>query len=439
MSKSERFSRKAYKKNKKKNRPVKNKNTNEKSALQTEIIKVMNSGKEYGISYKKTKKNIGDGTHKNNISAVNSLFKDIKITNFKEINEQKVMNFFIEQKNKYVDGDISKGGYITNKIKALQRFYDSMKVARGINEDDKKIILKNMEFVNHLNDWKKSEKIVKSKHSSRYLKPNSKQQKLINDRFHYLKNSRPNDKKIQVAAKYHRFSVITSARINQGVNATLKNLEKLEDGRYIYIVGAGEDKTGKPRIKFIDNKNDIKFLDDLVKEAYSRSDKNGNAYLFEVKDRGDNLSRQKIKTYIQEAYRENFKKYYETVEVKVRYQDKLFTVKEDFVPHSSRSISVQREIKSRAVKYNRDPKLFEKDLKEMIAYDISKGEFKNDPRGAIAWGYDKMVKTLGRELTVKEKSMYLTSCSVGHNRIDVMRDHYFSKDMGEWFREKGIK
>src|SRR5690606_27459712 len=98
-----------------------------------EIEKVMNEGRKAGISYKKTNKNIKDSTHKNNISTVNAMFKELKINSFEEINKEKIMGYLEEKKQEYEDGDIKKGGLINNRIKGIQRFYDSVKVARGLS------------------------------------------------------------------------------------------------------------------------------------------------------------------------------------------------------------------------------------------------------------------------------------------------------------------
>lgn len=434
MNKSRYYSKKAYEKKKRE----KKEKIQKENSLRNEIEKIMNEGRKKGISYKKNKKNISDGTHKNNISAVSAFFKELKIYKIEDLNQEKIMDYFEEQKHQYDSGDITKGGFIMNRIKALQRFYDSVKVARGVPEKRKEKFLENADAINDLDDWKKDNKIVKSKSSSRYLKPDSDEQKLINDRFRFLKSRNKKNEEIDVANDFHRFSAATGARIDQGVNSTLENLKKMSDGRYLFIVKEGEDKTNKPRIKFVENKNDIKFLDALVSDAKARADKHGNAYLFEVKKNGDNLSREKIKANIQKVYRENFRIYDQINEKKVRGRNRSYKVTESFVPHSSRSVAIQREIKARTLRYKRSPNRFFRDLKEMIENDNSKALFKKDKRGAIAYGYDQMRRKLKRELTVKERAMYLASCSAGHNRINVMRDHYFSRGMNKWFEEKGI-
>lgn len=435
MNKSRYYSKKAHEKKKRE----KKEKIQKESSMRKEVEKIMNEGRKAGISYKKSAKNVNDGTHQNNISAVSAFLKELEVYKIEDLNHQKIMDYFEEQKYQYDSGDIRKGGFITNRIKALQRFYDSVKVAKGVPEKRKEKFLKSADTINLLHDWKRDNKIVKSKYSSRYLKPDPEHQKLINDRFRFLKSRNKKNEEVNVANDFHRFAAATGARIDQGVNSTLENLKKMSDGRYLFIVNEGEDKTKKPRIKFIENKNDIKFLDALVGDAKSRADKSGNAYLFEVKKNGDNLSRKKIKANIQKVYRENFKIYDRKVDKKVRGRKRTYSVTESFVPHSSRSIAIQKELKMRAVKYKRSPNKFFDDLKEMIDNDNSKPTFNRGKDGAIARGYKEMKRKLGRELTVKERAMYLTSCSAGHNRIDVMRDHYFSKNMKKWFKEKDIK
>jgi hypothetical protein len=448
-SKSQRFSKQAYEKKKRQQREKprqemdlkkleKEKIKEKERKVREDLIRVMNEGRKAGISYKKTKKNINFRTQDNNISAVNSMLRELKIYDLRDITEEKIMNYLEQQKIEYKT-DIKKGGYINNKVKSLQRLLDSVIISKGLELNMKKEVLKNIDFIKNLNHWKNSNKIVKSKKSSHYLKPNSQQQKLINDHFINLKKSRSEDKELDLGYKYHRFAAAVGSRISQGVGASLENIEKLEDGRYIYRVFVREDKTDKPRIKFVENKNDIKFLDRLVSEAELRADKRGFAYLFEVKDEtGNNYSRQHIQKMIQEAYKKNFSKYSQKVKEKVRFRKDFYEVEQNFVPHSSRSIAIQKELKTRYSRYKRDKNRFYKDLQEMVNNDISVGYFKKDLRGSIIYGYESMVKKKGRDLSLKEMSMYLTSCSCGHNRIDVMRDHYFSKDMNDWFRRKEI-
>lgn len=399
-----------------------------------------------------------------------SFFKELGVSDLKEITPQLIENYVQKEielfktpiivehngvkEEIYPKEHLEAAERLNNNLSALKSFQLGIETTNVLGVNAKKSV--DFGDIQKFRDMATEAKVFRAKGGSSWLNPDNRQCRTLKDRLNKeaAETKNPLD---QMAADFVKYQLITGARPQNGIKQTKDSFIKNSDGS-MYVVHK-KDKGDKTRVVKITDKDDVKFLEDLI-------GKHDDFRVFRgYKQNGGYMSADSLLKRIGEKVKEQSSDIKGESKVKVKGNKQEYTVKTEYKLHSNRKnyatnetiryynhfMKNPRETEKRIEmaieeRHKMEKEVYEKFKKEIPNPNKSQQKFLDGLKPTTKAKYkalvhqqnernrknaekrgDKNYKKV-KNLSSENASKFLASVCLGHARVDVVNDSYLNFD-----------